>query len=203
MQRHHILMRELENGVTHKVNQKFHCLVSILYATASLKAVLPLIMLTHLVRSHAFYVLILHGPMEHWILSLTTIINSCCHVLQVHCVDWPAVPSLGRVVLLLATTQIIIKTVTMNCTVSKLSRSAAQVSPATIRILSQKNFDLELKLINAGLVWLPVSFSSQGEKLLERNKHPGHNLRLYSIQICGHSQKLMQCAIICYSNNMM
>ena len=41
MQRHHILMRELENSVTRKVNQKFHRLVSILHTMASLKAVLP------------------------------------------------------------------------------------------------------------------------------------------------------------------
>ena len=34
-------MRELENGVTREVNQKFHRLVPILHATASLKAVLP------------------------------------------------------------------------------------------------------------------------------------------------------------------
>ena len=41
MQRHHILMQELENGVTSEVNQKFHRLVSILHDTASLKAILP------------------------------------------------------------------------------------------------------------------------------------------------------------------
>ena len=41
MQRHHILMRELENSITREVNQNIHRLVSILHATASLKDVLP------------------------------------------------------------------------------------------------------------------------------------------------------------------
>ena len=36
----------------------------------------------------------------------------------------------------------------------------------------------ELQLVNAGLIQLPVSFSSRSEKFLERNKHPGLNLAI-------------------------
>ena len=93
-------------------------------------------------------------------------------------------PSLGRVVLLLATTQIYKHGVYEPrclaiswCTISP--RFATWVLPASIRIHYLKNFDSELQLINASLVLLPVSFSGRGEKLLERNKHPGHNLRQY------------------------
>ena len=93
-------------------------------------------------------------------------------------------PSLGRVVLLLATTQICKHSVYKPrclaiswCTVS--TRFATWVSPASIRIHYLKNFDSELVLINAGLILSPVSFSGRGEKLLERNKRPGHNFRQY------------------------
>ena len=54
-----------------------HHLVSILCAMALLKAVLHFHFLTHLAKSHALYALILHIPIEWWILSLATIINSC------------------------------------------------------------------------------------------------------------------------------
>ena len=37
----------------------------------------PLILLTHLARSHPLCMLILHIPIEHCILSLTFTINSC------------------------------------------------------------------------------------------------------------------------------
>ena len=57
------------------------------------------------------------------------------------------------------------------------------MSPASIRIHYLKNFDSELQLINAGLVLSPVSFSGRGEKLLERNKRPGHDLRQYGISL--------------------
>ena len=69
-------MRELENGITRGQPETFHHLVSILHAAASLRLSYPLILLTHLARSHALYVLILYIPIERWILSLTTIINS-------------------------------------------------------------------------------------------------------------------------------
>ena len=98
-------------------------------------------------------------------------------------------PSLGQVVfLLLATTQIYKNgDYEPHCTFHSAqyasTGSAARVSPAAIRIHSLKNFDSELQLINTGLVQSPVSFSGQGEKLLERNKCPGHNLRQYDIYI--------------------
>ena len=68
-------MQELENGVA-QGEPEVHHLVSMLHALASLRLSYPLILLIHLTRSHPLYVLILHGPIEYWILTLTTIINS-------------------------------------------------------------------------------------------------------------------------------
>ena len=65
------------------------------------------------------------------------------------------------------------------CPVSISTGSAARVMPAAIRIHSLISFDLELQLINASLVQLPVLFSGRGEQWLERKKRPGHNLRQY------------------------
>ena len=58
-------MWELENGIACG-QPEVHHLVLILYVVALLKAVL-------------FYTLILHSPIECWILSLSTIINSWWH----------------------------------------------------------------------------------------------------------------------------
>ena len=66
MQRQCILMRELEYSIT-QGEPKVHHLVWILHATALLKAVILLSLLTYLTRSHALYVLILHSPIEYWI----------------------------------------------------------------------------------------------------------------------------------------
>ena len=49
------------------------------FATALLKAFLPFDLLTRLARNHPLYAFILHSPIECWILSLTTIINSWYH----------------------------------------------------------------------------------------------------------------------------
>ena len=60
--------------------ETFHHLVSILHAVVSLKALSPFDYVnTHLARSHALYVLILHSSIEHWILSLTIIIINTCY----------------------------------------------------------------------------------------------------------------------------
>ena len=77
------------------------------------------------------------------------------------------VRSLGWVVLLLATTQIYKNSdYEPRCSTG----SAAWVSPAAIRILNRKT--LIQNFINAGLIWSLVSFSGQGEKLLEENERP-------------------------------
>ena len=59
-----------------------------------------------------------------------------------------------------------------------------------IRIHHSKNFDSKLQVINASLIQTPVSFRGQGKKLLERNKHLGHNLSQYGmytyIRTCLH-----------------
>ena len=72
----HIVIQELENGSARGetevpsfgIDTACHDLV---------KGCLTLRFFKHLVRSHALNALILHSPIEHWILSLTTIINSC------------------------------------------------------------------------------------------------------------------------------
>ena len=58
---------------------------------------------------------------------------------------------------------------------------------AAIRIDRLKNFYSELQLINTDFVWSRVSFSGQGEKLLERKKCLGHNMRQYSNLFHGTS----------------
>ena len=68
-------MQELESGVT-PGEPEVHRLVSILHAEALLSLSYPLILLTHMARSHPLYVLILHIPVERWILSITIIIKS-------------------------------------------------------------------------------------------------------------------------------
>ena len=110
--------------------------------------------------------------------------NRCCHVLQIHCVDCPASffckPSCFPI--LLATAQFI-KTVSTNRAVHFMVRSIYWICCMSVTSCHWnsllENFDSELQLINASLVWSPVSLSGRGEKLLERNKFPGHNLRQY------------------------
>ena len=75
MQHYRILMRELENGVALGEPDLEIPSFGIDIACCGLMSY-PLILLTHLARSHALYALILYSPIEHWILSLTTIINS-------------------------------------------------------------------------------------------------------------------------------
>ena len=75
MQQHHILMQALEKGVA-RGEPEVHPLVyqyCMLWPSLSY----PLILLTHLAKSHALYALILHSPMDHCMLSLTFTINSC------------------------------------------------------------------------------------------------------------------------------
>ena len=69
---HHILMQKLENGIA-PGEPEVYPLVLILHATVLLNAV---ILLTHLARNRSLYALILQIPIECWILSLITLINS-------------------------------------------------------------------------------------------------------------------------------
>ena len=66
-------MQELENGISPD-EPEIHRLVSILHAMALLRLSYPLIMLIHLARGHPLLALILHIPIEPWILSLTTLL---------------------------------------------------------------------------------------------------------------------------------
>ena len=81
-------------------------------------------------------------------------------------------PSLGRAALLLLITTLIYKYGghEPHCWFhSKQYLSALCALSAAIRI--------EPQLINTSLILSLVNFSDLGEKLLLRNKHPGHNLR--------------------------
>ena len=69
MQHHHILMRELENGVTRN-EAEIHRLISILHAAASLKAVFSTFdfVNTSGQKPSTLYVLVLHILVACWIL---------------------------------------------------------------------------------------------------------------------------------------
>ena len=92
--------------------------------------------------------------------------------LQIHCVDWLA-GSFSRTSCFLITgdhtdlyTWSLSATLSISwCTVS--IKSATRALPVTIRIHHPKNFNSKLQVINTGLVWSPVLFSGQGEKLLK------------------------------------
>ena len=58
---------------------------------------------------------------------------------------------------------------------------------AAIRIDRLKSFYSKLQLINTGLIYSRISFSGWGEKLLERKKRLGHNLRQYGNPFHGTS----------------
>ena len=75
VQCYHILMRELENSVA-QGKPEVHWYYMPRYCS---RMSCPLILLTHLARSHPLYALISHIPIEYWILSLISIIDSRYH----------------------------------------------------------------------------------------------------------------------------